>query len=94
MGEELQDRNRHDINELKIQYDQLNNDQSKMKEDIQNLKISDKLQDKEIESLRNTLVEIKSDTQWIRRRITGAIITTVITAVVGGIIAVIINNVL
>ena len=51
--------------------------------DIHKLQVSDQLQDKEIASLRETLTEIKEDTNWIRRKITGAIITAVITATVG-----------
>lgn len=65
----------------------------KIKDDIRNLQIKDQLQDKEISTLKETLSDIKEDTNWIRRKITGAIITAVITAVVGGIIAFAITNI-
>lgn len=65
----------------------------KIRDDIRNLQIKDQLQDKEISSLKETLTDIKEDTNWIRRKITGAIITAAITAVVGGIIAIAIGNI-
>jgi hypothetical protein len=61
--------------------------------DIADLKLSDKLQDNEISALKTTLSEIKDDTNWIRRKITGALITAIITAVVGGIVGVAIANI-
>lgn len=82
-----------DISELKNNQTHLKNDQDKMKTDIQDLKMSDKLQDNEISNLKATLTEIKDDTSWIRRKITGALITAAITAVVGGVIGVAIANI-
>ncbi|MEK3955362.1 hemolysin XhlA family protein [Psychrobacillus sp. FSL K6-1464] len=61
--------------------------------DIADLKLSDKLQDNEISALKTTLSEIKDDTNWIRRKITGALITAVITAIVGGIVGIAIANI-
>lgn len=61
--------------------------------DIADLKTSEKLQDIEINTLKTTLGEIKDDTNWIRRKITGALITAVITAVVGGIVGIAIANI-
>ena len=40
-----------------------------MKSDIHKLQITVQLQDKEISSLKDTLTEIKDDTNFIRRRI-------------------------
>ena len=93
MSEELtnmdvwQNKVHQDIAELRQR--QLDNESKLglMEKDIHKLQISDQLQDKEISSLKETLSEIKEDTNWIRRKITGAIITAVITAIVGGILA-------
>lgn len=61
--------------------------------DIADLKTSEKLQDIEINNIKSTLSEIKEDTSWIRRKITGALITAGITAVVGGIVGIAIANI-
>jgi len=87
-----QNRVQQDITELKGEQSRLSSEQQTMKDAIRDLQFSDKLQDQEIKTLKETLTEIKSDTQWIRRKITGAIITAAITAVVGGIIAVAIGK--
>ena len=70
-----------DVNYLKSSH-------SKLKEDVADLKVNDKIQDQEINSLKVTLGEIKEDTQWIRRKITGALITAIISAVITGIVAI------
>src|SRR5690625_4447588 len=77
-----------DINDLRQNQNRINTESSKMKDDIRDLQISDKLQDQEISGLKATLSEIKDDTNWIRRRITGAVITAVITALIGGLVAI------
>lgn len=93
MGEEdvnmdvWRDRVQQDINDLKQQSQQNNSEIQNVKSDIHRLQVSDQLQNREIDSLKETLTEIKSDTSWIRRKITGAIITAIVTAIVGGIIA-------
>lgn len=87
------DRVQQDLNDLKNGHSRLETNQSKMKDDIRDLQMSDKLQDQEISALKTTLGEIKEDTNWIRRKITGAIITAVITAVVGGIVGIAIANI-
>lgn len=93
MSEELmnmdvwQNRVQQDITELKQRQRDNETKLGLMEKDIHKLQISDQLQDKEISSLKETLSEIKEDTNWIRRKITGAIITAVITAIVGGILA-------
>lgn len=88
-----QDRVNQDIANLKSSHTQLKDNQDNMKNDIQKLQLSDKLQDKEISSLKETLSEIKEDTNWIRRKITGAIITATITAVIAGVIGVVVANI-
>lgn len=82
-----QNRVQQDITELKQRQRDNETKLGLMEKDIHKLQISDQLQDKEISSLKETLSEIKEDTNWIRRKITGAIITAVITAIVGGILA-------
>lgn len=85
MSEELEGMNawkekvEQDINDLK-------EGQSQLKNDIDNLKINDTKQDERIISLQETLKAIQYDTQWIRRKFTGAFITAFITAVVSGIV--------
>jgi predicted RNase H-like nuclease (RuvC/YqgF family) len=44
--------------------------------------------DEKISSLERTLETISENTQWIKRKITGAFITAVITGIVGGAIAI------
>ncbi|MEK3955292.1 hypothetical protein [Psychrobacillus sp. FSL K6-1464] len=82
-----------DISELKNSQVHLKNEQERMVQDIRNLQISDTLQNQEITTIKATLSEIKEDTNWIRRKITGALITAVITAVVGGIVGIAIANI-
>lgn len=43
--------------------------------------------DQQIQSLNNQLNKIEENTTWIKRTITGAIITAVSTGVIGGVIA-------
>src|SRR5699024_5723331 len=81
------DRVQQDINELKSNQNQFKSEQDKIKDDVSQLQISDQLQDKEISGLKDTLNRIQEDTTWIRRKITGAIITAVLTGIIGGAIA-------
>lgn len=82
-----------DISDLKNKYSRIDDNQTKMRDDIRDLQMSDKLQDQEIGTLKATLSEIREDTQWIRRKITGALITAIITAVVAGVIGIAIANI-
>lgn len=82
-----------DINELKINYSQLKNKNTTIKEDISKLKLVERLQEQEIKSLKETMGEIKEGIVWIQRKITGAIITVIITGLVGGIIAIAVTKV-
>lgn len=82
-----------DITDIKNDYSRLNTNQLGMKDDIRDLQMSDKLQDQEIAMLKATLGEIKDDTSWIRRKVTGSVITVVITAIVGGIIGIAIASI-
>lgn len=78
---------------MEVWKENIQQDISRMRDDIRDLQMNDKLQDQEISTLKATLSEIKEDTNWIRRKITGAIITAVITAVVAGLIGIAIANI-
>ncbi len=91
--EEWQNRVNQDLVSLKSDQSHIKSEQQSMKDAIRDLQFNDRLQDQEIKSLKETVYEIKDDTNWIRRKITGAIITATITAVVGGIIAIVIAKI-
>jgi len=78
----------HDISEIKSVQGRHGDAQMKMKDDIRDLQTSDKLQNLEIDALKSTLTDIKDDTNWIRRRVTGAVISATITAIIGGLIGI------
>ncbi|MFE0420785.1 hemolysin XhlA family protein [Streptomyces tendae] len=59
-----------------------------MKEDIRKLQDKTLIQDQTISTLQTTLQDIKDDTKWLKRAITGALITAVCTGVIGGAIAI------
>lgn len=77
-----------DINDIRQGHNRIDADTSRMKDDIRDLQISDKLQDQEISGIKLSLSDIKEDTTWIRRKFTGGFITAAITAVVGGLIGI------
>jgi len=87
------DRMQQDINDLKQGQSQLFSEKRKIEKDVHDLQLSDTLQNKEISGLKDTLSRIQDDTTWIRRRITGAIITATITAIVGGVLAIAISQI-
>lgn len=91
--EEWKNRVQQDITDLKSEQSHFSREQMKQKDDIRDLQMSDTLQAQEIAALKEGLVEIKSDTSWIRRKITGAIITATITAIIGGIIGIAIYSI-
>ena len=91
--EEWQQRVNQDISELKQGQAQASSERTKMRDDIRDLQYNDRMQAQEISTLKESLSEIKSDTSWIRRKITGALITAIITAIVGGIVGIAIANI-
>ena len=91
--EEWQQRVNQDISELKQGQAQASSERTKMRDDIRDLQYNDRMQAQEISTLKESLTEIKSDTSWIRRKITGALITAIITAIVGGIVGIAIANI-
>ena len=58
-----------EIADIKQRQRENENSLSTVKSDIHKLQITVQLQDKEISSLKDTLTEIKDDTNFIRRRI-------------------------
>ena len=82
-----------DINNLKINQAQDSNDIKSLREELSKLQMNDKIQDLEISSIKDDLKDIKGDTRWIRRTITGALISGGIVAAVGGNVALAITNV-
>ena len=91
--QEWQQRVNQDISELKQGQAQASSERTKMRDDIRDLQYNDRMQAQEISTLKESLSEIKSDTSWIRRKITGALITAIITAIVGGIVGIAIANI-
>lgn len=47
--------------------------------------------EREVKGIKSDIKEIRDDTKWLRRTFTAAIITTVLTGVIGGAIALIYN---
>lgn len=74
-----------DITDLKNNQNQFGNEQRNIKSDIEELKTKDKLQDVEISNIKLSLNEIKDDTTWIRRKITGALITGIVGLIITGV---------
>lgn len=62
------DRVTQDINDLKQKQQQNEGELSIVKTDVHKLQISDQLQDREINSLKDVLGEIKGDTRYIREK--------------------------
>lgn len=60
-----------DITDIKNDYNRLETNQLKIKDDIRDLQTSDKLQEMEIATLKSTLAEIKGDTRYIREKMDG-----------------------
>ena len=57
-----------DINDIRQRQRENETTLTSLKSDVHKLQISDQLQDKEINSLKETLSEIKDDTNFIRNR--------------------------
>ena len=82
-----------DINDIRQRQGHNEEKLSSMQSEIHKLQVSDQLQNQEISSLKEVLKGIQDDTKWIRRKITGAFITAVITALVAGIIGIAVTNI-
>lgn len=80
------ERMQQDVSELKSNY-------HLMRKDVEGLQRNDIRQDGQIETMQQTLSAIQDDTNWIRRKITGAFITALVTAVVAGVVGVAVANI-
>lgn len=80
------ERMQQDVSELKSNY-------HLMRKDVEELQRNDIRQDSQIESVQQTLSAIQDDTNWIRRKITGAFITALITAVVAGVVGIAVTKI-
>lgn len=80
------ERMQQDVSELKSNY-------HLMKKDVEGLQRNDIRQDGQIETMQQTLSAIQDDTNWIRRKITGAFITALITAVVAGVVGIAVSKI-
>lgn len=75
MSEELdnmdvwKDRVTQDLHDIRQKQQQNEGELSSLKTDVHKLQISDQLQDREINSLKEVLGEIKGDTRYIRDKI-------------------------
>lgn len=61
-----------------------------LEKEVGDLKIKVAVHDSDINGIKSDISSIKDDTKWLRRAITGAIITATATAVIGGIVGLII----
>ena len=61
---------------------------SNLESDMNDVKIRIAVAESDIKSVKKDVSDIKNDTNWIRRTITGAIITALCTGIIGGAIAV------
>lgn len=64
-------------------------DIDELKAEVKDLKNVTRDHDRDIREVKSTLADIKDDTKWLRRTITNAIIMTVLSAVIGGTVAIV-----
>lgn len=64
-------------------------DIDELKTEVKELKNVTRDHDRDIREVKSTLADIKDDTKWLRRTITNAIIMTVLSAVIGGTVAIV-----
>ncbi|MEK5272541.1 hemolysin XhlA family protein [Aeribacillus sp. FSL K6-8394] len=60
----------------------------KLETDMVDVKTRLAVAESNIKDMREDITDIKNDTKWIRRTITGAIITATCTGIIGGAIAI------
>ncbi len=64
---------------------------TKIEGDVSDLKTRMAVAEAGLKDVKEDISSIKDDTKWLRRTITGAIITTIIGAILGGMIALALN---
>jgi chromosome segregation ATPase len=70
---------------------EMKSDIKALQNEVTNLKITISTHDQQISTLISNQAEIHENTKWLRRTITGAIIATLSTGIIGGSIAIIFN---
>ncbi|AYK68212.1 protein xhlA [Bacillus subtilis subsp. subtilis] len=77
-----------DVNVIQKEMAEFKLEQKSLERRVSSLERSSDRQDQQIMSLNEKLNKIEENTTWIKRTITGAIITAVCTGVIGGAIAI------
>lgn len=77
-----------DMNSLEKEITEIKTEQKTLEQRVSVLERSSDRQDQQIMTLNEKLNKIEENTTWIKRTITGAIITAVSTGIIGGAIAI------
>ncbi|MBU8594085.1 hemolysin XhlA family protein [Bacillus subtilis] len=77
-----------DVNAIQKEMAEFKLEQKSLERRVSSLERSSDRQDQQIMSLNEKLNKIEENTTWIKRTITGAIITAICTGVIGGAIAI------
>lgn len=77
-----------DMNSLEKEITEIKTEQKTLEQRVSVLERSSDRQDQQILTLNEKLNKIEENTTWIKRTITGAIITAVSTGIIGGAIAI------
>ncbi|MDI6566669.1 hemolysin XhlA family protein [Bacillus subtilis] len=77
-----------DVNSIQKEMAEFKLEQKSLERRVSSLERSSDRQDQQIMSLNEKLNKIEENTTWIKRTITGAIITAISTGVIGGAIAI------
>lgn len=77
-----------EVNALQKEMAEFKIEQKSLERRVSSLERSSDRQDQQIMTLNEKLNKIEENTTWIKRTITGAIITAVCTGVIGGAIAI------
>ncbi|CAF1852076.1 MULTISPECIES: hemolysin XhlA family protein [Bacillus subtilis group] len=77
-----------EVNALQKEMAEFKIEQKSLERRVSSLERSSDRQDQQIMSLNEKLNKIEENTTWIKRTITGAIITAISTGIIGGAIAI------
>lgn len=77
-----------EVNALQKEMAEFKLEQKSLERRVSSLERSSDRQDQQIMSLNEKLNKIEENTTWIKRTITGAIITAISTGIIGGAIAI------
>ncbi|ADV95585.1 MULTISPECIES: hemolysin XhlA family protein [Bacillus] len=77
-----------DVNVIQKEMAEFKLEQKSLERRVSSLERSSDRQDQQIMSLNEKLNKIEENTTWIKRTITGAIITAISTGIIGGAIAI------